>query len=177
MSDIFLITGVNGIGKSTLLSELKKSLDSDVFSIHDFDERGVPDNADKIWRQSETFYWIELGKKNKEVGRSTIICGFMKFPEIRDSLEQLSISANICLLDANDEIISKRILGRYLDSASIIELERTTGKTPENFVADNIWVSSQFRKDAQENNYYIVDTSTLSPGEAGNEITTWILSK
>jgi len=66
---------------------------------------------------------------------------FYEFLEIEDALSRLEVSAHICLLDANEETISSRILGRYPDSESVAELERTTGKTPEKFATDNVWVS------------------------------------
>ena len=79
MSQIFLITGVNGIGKSTLMSQLKNKLEGDIFNIHDFDERGVPDNANQEWRLSETLHWIKVGKENINNAKATVICGFMNF--------------------------------------------------------------------------------------------------
>jgi len=44
---LFIITGVNGIGKSTIIPELKGLLNSKNFVVHYFDERGVPDKADR----------------------------------------------------------------------------------------------------------------------------------
>jgi RNase adaptor protein for sRNA GlmZ degradation len=173
MGRIFLITGVNGIGKSTLVSQLKDKLDEDSFDVHDFDERGVPDNVGRDWRQSETLHWITVGKEN---AKNTIVCGFMKFSEIETALSQLGTQARICLLDADEETVSCRILGRYTNPESIAELERTTRKTPEKFATDNIWVSSKFREEAKEKDYSIVDTSDLSAGEVGQKITEWILS-
>lgn len=177
MSRIFLITGVNGIGKSILMSQLKNKLEGDIFNIHDFDERGVPDNADREWRQSETLYWVSVGKENINNVRGTVICGFMKFPEIENALSQLGVDAHICLLDADEKTISRRILGRYPDPESMAELERTTGKTPEKFAMDNVWVSSKFRQEAKEKDYLIVDTSKLSPEEVGQKVVDWIMSK
>jgi broad-specificity NMP kinase len=176
MSKLFLITGVNGIGKTTLITELAGKLDKNTFGIHDFDERGVPDNADKNWRQSETSHWVEVGKDNQKNGGATVICGFMKFAEIRNSLALHGMEANVCLLDANKDVITGRILGRYTTPESVTELERTTSKTPEKFAADNLWVSSKFRTEAKESGYFVVDTSNLSPAEVGEEISAWILA-
>jgi broad-specificity NMP kinase len=176
MSKLFLITGVNGIGKTTLIKELTAKLDKNTFAIHDFDERGVPDNADKNWRQSETSHWVEVGKNNKKNGIATVVCGFMKFTEIHDSLSLYDTEAKVCLLDANEAVITGRILGRYTTPESVMELDRTTGKTPEKFAADNVWVSSKFRTEAKEAGYFIVDTSKLSPAEVGEEISAWILT-
>jgi len=175
MRNIFYITGVNGIGKSTLISQLAEKLDTSICKIHDFDERGVPDNADKVWRKSETLHWTRVGKENLIKGNSTIICGFMKFPEIAESLEKEEVVGKICLLDANEEIITERILGRYIDNPEgVLDLNRAVGKTPEKFASDNVWVSSQFREQAKEAGYFIVDTSDLSPEEVGKEIVNWI---
>lgn len=177
MSKIFLITGVNGIGKSTLISQLKNKLDASIFDIYDFDDRGVPDNADREWRQSETFHWIKIGKENNNKEKGTIVCGFMKFTEIEDVLSQLSVEAHICLLDADEKTISERISGRYTNSESVIELERTTGKTPEKFATDNVWVSLKFREEANNKGYYMIDTSSLSSEEVSQKIIDWILKK
>lgn len=174
MSRIFLITGVNGIGKSTLMAQLEKKLDTSRFDVYDFDERGVPDNAGREWRQAEALHWINVGKEST---KNTVVCGFMKFSEIEAAVLQLNVEAHICLLDADEETISNRILGRYPNLESVAELERTTGKTPEKFVADNVWISSKFRQEAKEKGYSIVDTSNLSPEEIGQKITAWIFSK
>ncbi len=174
MAKLFLITGVNGIGKSTLTSLLSKKLNNHIFDIHDFDERGVPTNADKSWRQSEITHWIIAATENQKIQKNTVICGFMKFAEIQNALASLGAQAKVCLLDANDETISKRILERYTSSESVQELERTTSKTPEKFCADNVWVASQFRMEAKELGYHIVDTSSLSPGKVCSEIIDWI---
>ncbi|NOY35711.1 MAG: hypothetical protein GXP44_02225 [bacterium] len=173
---IFFITGVNGIGKSTLVFYLKSIFDSANFKIHDFDERGVPNNADKNWRQSETLHWAQLGKENLKEGISTIVCGFMKSSEIQDAIKQLAINVQVCVLDANPEIILSRISGRYTTPESLIELKRTTGKTPEKFAADNVWISSKFREEAKKNNYHLLDTSKFAPKDVAKNVQKWILT-
>jgi len=100
----------------------------------------------------------------------------MKFPEIQDALLLFSIQAEVCLLDAKDQTISKRILGRYMNEESVRELDRTTGKTPEKFSADNVWIASQFRMQAKELGCHTVDTSNLSPEEVGEDVVNWITS-
>ena len=124
-----------------------------VFELHDFDERGVPDNADKIWRISETNYWISRGEENKRKGVSTVICGFSKPEEIGERAE-------IILLDVNAE--------------SLKELERTTGKSVEKFLADNIYVSSLLRKSCEERVCKIIETSDVSPAEIAQAVAGFI---
>ncbi len=153
---IYFVIGVNGVGKTTLLSELVPLLPRDSFDLHDFDERGVPDNADKSWRISETNHWMNLGEENKKKSLSTIICGFSKPEEIGERAE-------IILLDVNENSLGKRLRGRYQTDESLKELERTTGKTVEKFLADNIYVSSILRKSCEERGCKIIETSDASP--------------
>lgn len=172
---LFLITGVNGVGKSSVIPELRSLLNVDIFEIHDFDERGVPDNAGQEWRESETKYWVKSAEENGTRNISTVVCGFMKTGDIQHALsDRPEIRVNVCLLDASPETISKRILSRYTTPGSLQELERMTGKTPEKFVSDNVWVSTKFRKEAEENGYYVLDTNNLTPKEVAEKIVAWV---
>lgn len=152
----YFVVGVNGVGKTTLIPHLKTLLSESKFEIHDFDERGVPDGGGRAWRICETEYWLELGEKNKEKGVATIICGFAKPQELGDRAE-------IILLDASGAKIEERIKNRYQTETSIVELNRTTGKTVEKFIMDNVYYSSILRKECQEVGCKIVDTTLLSP--------------
>ncbi len=175
---LFIITGVNGIGKSSVIPKLKHTLDPTSFDVHDFDERGVPDNADREWRRSETRHWVSTAKLNLNKNLSTVVCGFVKVSDIGYALENvLDITVSVCVLDASPETISKRILSRYTTSESLIELERTTGKTPEKFVSDNVWVASKFREEANENDYYILDTDEEKPDQVATGIIAWIKTR
>ncbi|MEI7741467.1 MAG: hypothetical protein WCJ29_03090 [bacterium] len=106
----YFVIGVNGVGKSTVIPELKALLDVTAFEIHDFDERGVPNNAGKDWRESETLYFAKLGKANAVKGITTLICGFSKVAEVLAAAQSAESKPNIILLDANAETITKRIM-------------------------------------------------------------------
>lgn len=175
---LFIVTGVNGIGKSSVIPELKRTLDPVNFVVHDFDERGVPDNADREWRKSEMKHWVTVAELNLTENISTIVCGFIKASDIRYALENVpGITVSVCVLDASPETISRRILSRYTTPPSLIELERTTGKTPEKFVSDNVWVALKFREEANENDYYILDTNDKDPDQVATGIITWIKTR
>ena len=175
MQKLFIITGVNGIGKSSVIPELKNLLDPTSFVVHDFDERGVPDNADREWRKSESIHWFSTAKLNQNKNLSTVVCGFMKVSDISYALESVpDVIVNICVLNASPETISKRILSRYTTPESLIELERATGKTPEKFVSDSVWIAPKFREEAIEKGYYILDTDELAPDEVATNIITWM---
>lgn len=176
MNGLYFIIGANGVGKTTLVQKLKNALVHKPFSIHDFDERGVPDNADKAWRESEVRHWITVGKDNATQTQSTIVCGFIKPEEVREAAVELSAPVHVVLLDANEESIKQRIMNRYLRPESHAELERTTGKTPDKFALDSAWTAGRIRESAKELGYEVVDTTSLSPQEVEFKVIEFILS-
>jgi hypothetical protein len=94
MKKIYFVTGVNGVGKTSVIPYLKSML-RDKFEVHDFDERGVPDNVGRQWRIEETDYWIKLGEVNFQKGIITVVCGFAR------PSEQNNPSVGFILLDAD----------------------------------------------------------------------------
>ena len=64
MINIFFITGTSGSGKSTLTHNLRALLPMEQFAIYDFDENGVPDDADATWRQRTTDLWLIKAQEN-----------------------------------------------------------------------------------------------------------------
>ena len=67
---LYLITGASGSGKSACLPYLKAALpESDVV---DFDDIGVPEHADKIWRQESTEQWLQ---RYLAQNKPMVLCG------------------------------------------------------------------------------------------------------
>lgn len=100
----------------------------------------------------------------------TIICGYAKLKEIKHAMEVFDTEVSVYLLDANKETIRDRILSRYTTSDSLEELLRTTGKTPEKFIEDNVWVSGKFREEAIQAGHTILDTSDLTPEQVADYV-------
>lgn len=46
---VYFVSGVCGVGKSSIMPYLKELLPADNYDVRDFDERGVPDGADSNW--------------------------------------------------------------------------------------------------------------------------------
>ncbi len=103
---------------------------------------------------------------NTQKGVSTVIFGFMKPEEITSSEEKIEI----ILLDADKETIQQRIKSRYPTDESLTELTRTTGKTVEKFVMDNVYVSSLLRKSCTEAGCAIVNTNNRTPDNIAEEV-------
>lgn len=98
---LLFITGASGAGKTAVIPGLRKRLMH--FDIHDFDERGVPAEADTRWRQQETEVWINRAIENQRLGRDTVVCGGAVFGEILacPSVSQID-HLGVCLLDCDD---------------------------------------------------------------------------
>lgn len=47
---LYFIGGASGSGKTAIMPELQKILGSEI-KVYDFDDIGVPEGADKKWRQ------------------------------------------------------------------------------------------------------------------------------
>lgn len=93
-----IITGASGSGKTTCLPYVKKQLPD--HEVVDFDDIGVPENADKVWRQESTEKWLQYYlHQNKPM----VICGQMVAGEILSCPSFSKIDAiKICLLDCSD---------------------------------------------------------------------------
>ena len=164
MNKTIFITGVNGVGKSAIIPHLKKLLPAD-FCVFDFDQRGVPEKADKAWRISEAQYWIAEGKKLAMENKRTLVCGFVKLTDLPEEKEVEWI-----LLDAKPEIIEKRLKERYSKEGIFDENQKVVGKPIKKFIAGNVYILEKMREMFQKNDDFIVDTSNLTPEEVAREV-------
>jgi thymidylate kinase len=169
---IVFVTGVNGVGKTTVIPHLQELLPK--ADVRDFDERGVPTSADREWRESETVHWLDVGRTNSAKNVTTIICGYAKPKEIHEFAERMEIPVSVCVLVADAEALTARIAARYVTPEDLEELQRTTGKTVEKFTEDNIYISGQFANDAREFDYALLETSKKTPKETAAAIAEWL---
>lgn len=163
MKKLYFVTGVNGVGKTSVIEHLKSML-GDSFEVHDFDERGVPNNVGRQWRIDETKYWIDLGIANYDKGRKTVVCGFAR------PSEQNNPDVGFILLDASEETIKSRLWNRYKTPESIEIIERVSGKKVDQFIQDNINFSGTIREEGKQYGIKIINTDDLNPGKVAQEI-------
>jgi broad-specificity NMP kinase len=172
MNKIYFITGVNGVGKSSIIPYLKSKLSDDKFVVYDFDSRGVPEDADQKWRMSETKYWISEGMSLIGEGKRTIICGFIKPSDIQAAaLPEISL----ILLDAKPEIVRQRLIGRYTKGGIFDVSQKVIGKPIEEFITGNAWYAGKMREEFELSAYPVINTSTLNPKAVAKEVIKIIL--
>ena len=179
MNKIFFITGVNGVGKSTIIPHLKSTLSEDEFVIFDFDARGVPSNADRTWRISETKHWISEGKRLASEGKSTIICGFIKPTDLEDYnlVENLSPEIVLVMLYAEPEIIRQRLINRYTKDGVFDESQTVISKPINEFINGNVWFVEQMKSEFEKYKFPIIDTSILAPKEVAQAVAEIVSAK
>ena len=96
---LFFITGASCSGKTTLLKELKKNKTLSL-NLYDFDDIGVPENADKRWRQQATEQWLQ---RLLQEGKNACLFGQMVIGEILacPSAQKIPL-LHICSLDVSN---------------------------------------------------------------------------
>ncbi len=174
MSQIYFISGVNGVGKSAIMPHLRALLPKDKYEIHDFDERGVPSNAGGAWRISETRYWAEEGFRLAKENKSIIICGFVKPADFQDLLTNQECKIVTIFLDAEPEIIRSRLKGRYTKDGYFDESQTVIGKPINVFIDGNIYISQQMKASFVELDSPVVDTSILILEEVAKKVRDFI---
>ena len=173
---LLFVTGSSGAGKSTLVTELRSML-PEYFETHDFDELGVPLDADKAWRIETTKKWVTRAEENDAQGISTIIVGLTHPNEVHDIATERHIEVAFCMLEVEPEELRRRLMAHRFSSPERIEnLKKYEGVTPEEFFENNRIHTEQIRQEALRLNAFFLDTTHLSPHEAATEVMDWILS-
>ena len=170
MNKIFFISGVCGVGKTTVIFELKLLLSQDGYEIYDFDSRGVPEDADHEWRISETHYWIDKGRNLAKKDKNIIVCGFTNPDEFGNKIKSSLSEIELILLDAQPEIIKERLIKRYTKDGVFDENQKVVGKPVNKFIKENVSFVGNLQDIFKKNNCPIIDTSELTPKEVAKEV-------
>lgn len=168
---IYFISGVCGVGKTSVAKHLKQILPSDKFDVRDFDERGVPDGGGFDWHDRETLYWLAAAAENAYRGKSTVISGFVeprRFAKVYKEKEHPP--AELLLLHASAHTIRKRLMGRYTTPESIQDLNRASGFSLEAFVENNASYVATLHSIFQKAGAPTIQTDSKTPQEIAQEI-------
>lgn len=161
--NIFFITGTSGSGKTTLVQHLKNTLPSMHFAIYDFDENGVPSDADKTWRIKTTNFWLQKAQENYKEHITTIICGVSAPSEIIQLISDhnYTISAYFGFIKISDVLIEKRLQERGWD---------------KQLIENNIGWAHYLEKEANQHNNSLSVDGSLAPEEIAHQFTSWIIN-
>ncbi len=160
---IFFITGTSGSGKSTVMEHLKKLLPESHFVVHDFDEVGVPSDADQAWRIATTQYWIKRAQQYAAQNKTTVICGVTVPSEVLNSPIRPALPIHFGFIKIDDQTIEQRLKQREW-SDSLIE--------------DNLnWSHYLEQEIAKQKSHFILNASHMTPDQVAASFIEWIKSK
>lgn len=158
-SQIFFIIGVGGVGKSTLVSNIKDKL-SNIY-VYDFDEVGVPANVDEKWRYQTTNYWLGKAQEHYNKGEIMVLGGFLVPSEVENQVNfNPNIRINYGLLEASPQIIRQRLIKRGWS---------------ENKITYHLEWANRIKKEIEEQeNHFIVSSDKNNPQEVVAIFEKWI---
>lgn len=184
---LYFIGGASGSGKTAVIPHLKKLL-GDGITVYDFDDIGVPEYADKKWRQESTEKWLQ---KLLSEGKDACLLGQIVLGEILScpSAKQIG-KINFCLSDVTDFERIGRLKKRNIYGADQNMLNWSSWLRMHH--QDPKWVSNVIQEDAASHmdfsrlsaiksyeevaNVKILDTTDLALHEVAGELADWVRS-
>lgn len=188
MGSIYFVAGASGSGKTAIIPNLKKILGNSC-SVYDFDDMGVPEGADKKWRQKSTEKWLQrLLQENNDV----CLLGQFVLGEILacPSAQQIGM-VNLCLLDVRDFERIQRLKTRntYIDDQNTLNwavwlrMHHYDPQWMQHVLKEDCWDGLNFSIwDRLENwdgkaNVRDIDTTDLSVNQVAESIANWVREK
>lgn len=186
MSIFYFVAGASGSGKTAIMSDLRNIM-SDSLLVHDFDDIGVPDGADKKWRQESTEKWLQkLLRENKDA----CLLGQIVLGEILacPSAKQID-KVNFCLLDVSDFERIQRLKKRntygadqnMLNWSSWLRMHHQDPSWMQHVLKEDCWSELDFsvwdQLEAWDNKAIVktIDTTGLSINQVAKSVANWIL--
>lgn len=184
---LYFIGGASGSGKTAVVPHLKKLLGDDI-AVYDFDDIGVPEGADKKWRQESTEKWL---KKLLSEGKDACLLGQIVLGEILScpSAKQIN-KINFCLLDVSDFERIGRLKKRntygadqnMLNWSAWLRMHHQDPQWAPHVIQENAASIMNFSRLSVLNSYdevaniKILDTTDLALHEVAGELADWVRS-
>jgi AAA domain-containing protein len=187
---LYLVTGASGSGKTACLETLRQRNPQVVW--YDFDDVGVPADADKVWRQRTTEYWLQRTIQNQALRLDTCINGNIILGEVLacPSAPEINRLA-VCLLDCSDVVRIDRLRDRNLHGANMDMLCWAAWQRMH--AVDPQWYQNTIREDAAPEMHWerwenwqrgdprwqtcVLDTTHLTITEVAESILQWMNQK
>lgn len=188
MNKVYFVAGASGSGKTAIMSDLKKIL-GDTVSVCDFDDIGVPEGADKKWRQESTEKWLQkLLRENKD----TCLLGQIVLGELLACPSaKLIDKVNFCLLEVSDFERIQRLKKRntygtdqnMLNWSSWLRIHHQDPQWMQHVLKEDCWDGLDFSSWDQLTNWASkanvknLDTTGLSINQVAESVVGWINEK
>lgn len=161
MKGLIIITGAEGVGKSTLLKDLPQKARG--YEVYDFDNVLKPYDGTKNWRKTVTKHILNLANKNLKLGKSTVVVGLI----IPDEVELLNTQRDrqisgiaYCLLDCETKERARRLVQRGAGKEVIEDPEQLK------------LLKSGFNN--MQRIKLVVDTTNMEPDRVLSKVISWL---
>lgn len=184
---LYFISGASGSGKTAIMPTLQKILGSTI-TVYDFDDIGVPEGADKKWRQQSTEKWLQQLLIN---GKDACLLGQMVLGEIIacPSAKKLR-NINFCLLDVNDVVRIQRLKKRntygadqdMLNWSAWLRMHTHDPQWTQQVIKNESWENLDFSSWDQNQDWpntvttKIINTTDFDIQEVATQVATWIMN-
>ncbi|WP_019215213.1 DEAD/DEAH box helicase family protein [Legionella tunisiensis] len=188
MTKLYFIGGASGSGKTAIMNELQNIL-GDKIKVYDFDDIGVPEGADKKWRQESTAKWLQ---KLLNEGKDACLLGQIVLGEILacPSANQID-KVNFCLLDVSDFQRIQRLKKRstygadqnMLNWSAWLRMHHQDPKWTQHVLKENCWDGLDFSSWDQLESWddkasiELLETTNFSIEDVARKVTDWINRK
>jgi GNAT superfamily N-acetyltransferase len=185
--NIYFIGGASGSGKAAIMPHLKERL-GDQVAIYDFDDIGVPEAADKKWRQEATEKWLQqLLSKNQDA----CLLGQMVLGEILSCPSAVQLERiNFCLLDVSDFKRIERLKHRntyaadqnMLNWSAWLRMHHQDPTWTPNVIQDECAHVMDFSRVNQLQNWHdianvhLLDTTNSTLNDVAQQVANWVKS-
>lgn len=191
---LFLLFGSSASGKTFALDELRERVDD--LAIHDFDEIGVPSDADAAWRHRADEQWLRRALEYQSEGTDLLLAGQTPFGELLSAPSAPRLEAvSACLIDCDDHTRVARLRARgpewFARSAGDLQDYLNWAAWMRRHASDPSWRTDVIRQDATDTEMHwarldgwggddprwrvrIIDTSELPVEEVGARLIEWI---
>ena len=182
---LYFIGGASGSGKTAIMPELQKILGSEI-KVYDFDDIGVPEGADKKWRQESTETWLQQLLSD---GKDACLLGQIVLGEIIacPSAKKLD-GINFCLLDVSDFERIQRLKNRktygadqnMLNWSAWLRMHTRDPSWTQHVIKDDSWSELDFSSWEQLENWTnkanikILDTTGSSIQSVATDVSKFI---
>jgi ADP-ribose pyrophosphatase YjhB (NUDIX family) len=182
---LYFIGGASGSGKTAVIAHLKELLGDDL-AVYDFDDVGVPEGADKKWRQESTEKWLQ---KLLNEGKDACLLGQIVLGETRACPFAKNLDGiNFCLLDVSDferiqRLKKRNIYGadqNMLNWSAWFRMHTRDPQWTQHVIKDDSWDGLDFSSWDQNANWpnnvttKIIDTTYLDIKEVAKQVDAWI---
>jgi hypothetical protein len=183
---LFLVFGASAAGKTIALDALRGRLAD--LAIHDFDEVGVPSDADKTWRQRSDEVWVGRALDYQAQGVDLLLAGQTPLGELLASPSAPLLEAvSACLIDCDEPTRSARLRAR---GAALSGRSAGDPQWLRRHAEDPAWCPEVIREGASHELRWerwsswqrgdprwrvrVIDTTSLPVEQVADELAAWI---